>query len=104
MPRSGQDKLPSFLQCGIHSKLVKIFGLTLTDLNPHSSNFYNPNSHTLYTKLIDLGSEDLAPIVLTADSISEVSQYEFDMNNLRVTPKHVKRPKNYKDSCEIEGP
>ena len=103
MPRSGQDKLPAFLQCGRHSKLGEIFGLTLPDINPHSSNFCNLTSHYLYAKLREPGSENLAPRVLTADSISEVSQYDFDMNNSTVTPKHVKLPKNNKDSCGIEG-
>ena len=102
MPRSGQDKLPAFLQCVRHSKLGKIFGLTLPDLNPHTSNFYNLTSHYLYAKLIELGSEDLATRVLTAVSISEVSQHDFDMNNLTVTPKHVKLLKIYKGSCGIE--
>ena len=78
----------------------KIFGLTLPDLNPHISNFCNLNSHYLYVKIIDLGSEDLAPRVLTADSISEVSQHDFNMNNLTCTPKHVKIPKTTKTPVE----
>ena len=40
---------------------------------------------------------------MTAASISEVSQYDFDMNNFKVTSKHVKLSKNDKYSCELEG-
>ena len=93
MHRLGQDKIPAFLQCGRNFKLGKIFGLTLPDLNPHISNFFNLNTHYLYSKLIELGAEYLSPRVLTADSISEVSQYDFEINKLTVTPKHFKLTK-----------
>ena len=52
---------------------------------------------------MEIGAEELSPRVLTAESISEVSKYDFEMKNLTVTPKHVKLPKNDKDSCGIEG-
>ena len=60
-------------------------------------------SHYLYANLLEVGGEDLAPRVLTNDFISEVSQYNFDMNNLTVTSKYAKLPKNDKDSCGTEG-
>ena len=53
--------------------------------------------HYLYEKLTDLGGEDLVPIFLTAESIYEVTQYDFDMENLTVTPKHIKLTKNDRD-------
>ena len=87
--RSGQDKLPVLLKCGINCKLGKVFGLTLSDINPHSSNFCNITYHYLYTILTELGAEDLAPRVMTTDSISELSQYYIGI-------------KNDKDYCGIE--
>ena len=77
-------------------------GLTLLYLNPKSSNFCNLNYHYLYIKLIDIRAEDLSPRVLTAESILEVYQYNFDMENLTFTPKNVKLPKNDKYFCGIE--
>ena len=98
MPRKTTSVIPIWQK----SKLGKIFGLTITDLNTHSSNFCNLTSHYLYTKLIDLGAEELPPILMTADSISEASQFYFNMKNFTVTLKHVKPPKEYKGSCGIE--
>ena len=71
----------------------EIFFLTLPDLNPQSSNFYYLIFHYPYAKLTELGEEYLVAIFLIAESIYEVTQYEFDMENLTVTPKHIKLPK-----------
>ena len=79
------------------------FGITLPDLDRNSSNLCNLTSHYIYDKLIELEAEYLAPRVLTIDSISEVSQYDVDMNNLTATPKYVKLPKSDKNSCGIES-
>ena len=43
------------------------------------------------------------PRVLTADAISEVSQYDFDMEKMTVFPKHFKLPSNEKKSKGIIG-
>ena len=80
-----------------------MFGLTLPYMNSKSSNFCNLAYRYLYAKLKKIGDEDLAPRVLTADSISEVTQYDFDMDNLTITHKHAKPPKNDKYSLGIEG-
>ena len=81
----------------------KICGLKIPDLNPQISNFCNLTSHYLYAKLIEIRAEDLAPRFLTADSILEVYQYNFDMDNLPVTPKHFRLTINEKYSRVLEG-
>ena len=43
------------------------------------------------------------PRVLTADAISEVSQYDFDMDKMTVFPKHSKLPSNENESKVILG-
>ena len=49
---------------------------------------------TTRKKLIETGAENIISRVLTSDTISEVSQYDFDMEELSVTIKHVKLPNN----------
>ena len=54
------------------------------------SDFYNRVPHFIYAKLTELEAEDLATRVLMEDAISEVTQYEFNIKDLTVTPKHVR--------------
>ena len=41
MPMSQTDPLTVFIQCGKHTKLRKIFGLSLPDISPNCTNFRN---------------------------------------------------------------
>ena len=59
--------------------------------------------HYLNTILTDLRSEDLVSIVLTADEISEISQYDFDTEKMTVHPKHATLPNNENKIKDIAG-
>ena len=59
--------------------------------------------HYLNTILTYLGAQDLVPQLLTADVISEVSQYDFIKEELTVHPKHVTLPRNENKSKGISG-
>ena len=48
-------------------------------------------------------AEDLVSQFLTQDYISEVSQYDFNMEYITVLPKHIKLPKNGYGCREILG-
>ena len=72
-------------------------GAGTTLLQPHTS-------LTIH-QIIELGSEDLSTRVLTIDSISGVSQYNFNTKDISVSPKHVKLPNNkkyYKGIARLE--
>ena len=94
MPRSQNDPILEFFQCGKHPKFKTIFGLSLPNLSSNCTNFCNLVHHYINVKLVEMGGEDLLTRVLTYDAISEVSQYDFDMENLTVHPKHVTLPNN----------
>ena len=53
--------------------------------------------------MVRILSEDLSSCVLTHDAISDVSQYGFNIQDLSVTPKHVKPPNNKRYSLLISG-
>ena len=89
MPRAPTDNIPTFLQCGQHTKFGTIFGLSLPDLSVNCSDFCNRVPYFLYFKLTGLGEEYLASRFLTVDAISKVTQYDLYTENLTVTPKNV---------------
>ena len=103
--RKGEFKKYNFslsIKTHVSPKLVKIemifsFGAGTTLLQPHTS-------LTIH-QIIELGSEDLSTRVLTIDSISGVSQYNFNTKDISVSPKHVKLPNNkkyYKGIARLE--
>ena len=103
MPRSHIYPLPAFLQCGKHSKHGSIFDLSLPELSLNCENFYTKAPHDLNAILTNLGGEYLVSRVFSADAISEVSQYNFNMKKMTVVPKHVKLPNSDKKSKGILG-
>ena len=94
MPRSHIYPLPAFLQCGKHSKHGSIFDLSLPELSLDCENFYTKAPHDLNAILTNLGGEYLVSRVFSADAISEVSQYNFNMKKMTVVPKYVKLHKS----------
>ena len=103
MPRSAYDHQPYFLQYGRQSKLGSTFGISPSYLSNNFSNYWNLVSNYLHAKLIKLGPEDLFYWVLTSDAISEVSQHDFNMEELTVSPKQVKLPRNKDNFKGITG-
>ena len=101
--RTSTENVPVFLQCGRHKKIGTTLGLSLPDLSVNCSDFCNQVTHFLYAKLTELGAEDLSSRVLTADAISEATQYNFNIENLTVTTKHVRLPSNDEDLTGIYG-
>ena len=85
---------PAFLQCGRHTKFGTIFGLSIPDLQVNCLDLCDRVHHFLYAKLTELGAEDLASRVLTEDAISEVTQCDFNIEEITVTPKHARLPSN----------
>ena len=50
-----------------------------------------------------MGDGGISYQVLTSDTISQVSQYEFNMEKLTVSPKHVKLPRSEEYCRGIAG-
>ena len=92
IPRMSSNKQPAVLKYICHTKFRIIFRLSLPDLSINCSDFFNCIPHLLYAKLTELGAEYLATRVLKANKISEVGQYDFNTEDLTVTPKHVNLP------------
>ena len=53
--------------------------------------------------MTDLGAEKLTPRILTADALSEVMQYELNMNNTTVYSKHTTLPTKKNEGKVISG-
>ena len=90
IPRLSTKPNTDFTQCGRHSKFGTLFGLSLPDLIPYHTTYCKLVPHYIHTKLLYMGEQDLIPRVLTSNAIMEVSQYEFDVSLLTVSPKHVR--------------
>ena len=90
MPRSATKPKPASIKCGRHSKFGTLFGLSLPDLIPYHTTYCKLVPHYIHTKLLYMGEQYLIPRVLTSNAIMEVSQYEFDVSLLTVSPKHVR--------------
>ena len=103
IPRSASNHQPYFLQYGRHSKFGSTFGINPSYLSTNFSNYYYLVYNYIHAKLIKLGPEDLSYLVFTSDAISEVSQHEFNMEELTVSPKHVKLPRNEYNCIGITG-
>ena len=80
-----------------------VIGLNLPDISLNCTNFCSLPPHHINAKLTELGAEKLITRILTLDTIPEISQYDFDMENMTVHPMHVKPPNNEKESKDIAG-
>ena len=94
IPIPASNHQPAFLQCVRHSKFGSIFGISIPELSTNWYNFFNMVTHYIHAKLIELRAEDLSYRFLTSDSISEVNQYDFNIEDLTVSPKHAEIPSN----------
>ena len=103
IPRSDSDPKTAFIQCVRHSKFGSIFGLILPDITPYITTYCNLVPHYINAKLKDVGAQDLLPRVLAPDTITEVPQYEFNMESINVYPKNVKISSQEKDPKGITG-
>ena len=102
IPKSAPDSQPAFTQCGIHSKFGSILGLSLTYISSNCTSFCNLDPSYLHEKLLEMGSENIIYWLLTSDAISEVCQYDFDMDKFSVTSNPVNFLK-YDDCRGIAG-
>ena len=78
IPRSSSDPLPAFLNCGRHTKLGIVFGVILPNLSLNCTNVCIILPHYLNAIMTDIGAGNLVPRILTADALSEVSQFKFN--------------------------
>ena len=101
--RSASNHQPYFLQYGRHSKFGSTFGINPSYLSTNFSNYYYLVYNYIHAKLTKLGPENLSYLVFTSDAISEVSQHEFNMEELTVSPKQVKLPRNKDNFKGITG-
>ena len=85
--RFASDTQPAFIQCEKYARFGSIFGLSLPDISFNCKSFPNLIPHYLNTKLTEMGADNIILRVFTSDFISEVSQYDFDMDKLLGTPK-----------------
>ena len=77
-----------------------MFGLCLPE---YSTAYCNIVNYYINAKLVDVGSQYLLPKVLTLDVTTVVSQYEFKIEYLTISPKHVKLPSQEEDLKGIAG-
>ena len=69
-----------------------IFGLSLPELTPYPTAYIKLVPQYLNSKMVEIGAEYLISRILTAEVISEVTQYNFDIPYLMVIPHPVKPP------------
>ena len=74
IPRFTKDPKTEFIQCGRHAKSGAILWISLPDLTPCITVYYILVPHFIKDKIVEIGTEDLNPIILTEDTITETSQ------------------------------
>ena len=97
MQRYDSNYLPAFLKYGKHQKRGTIFGLCLLDMLVECQNYRNHVPHYLNTKLIFMSKEYLIHNILISKEISEVKQYNFNLQTMTDLYDHVLITDNKED-------